>query len=388
MATITATAPVEIWRRIFEHALDHPKLNYSCDPKDLYVFMDNYSSHRDDTEAVYQSLRAVCRSWKALAEEFIHREALLRIRSSASMCLHLSRASRLQCHWYSKLPPGSFRHWLSEATPKLTVLDITILVDGELEEILLEALSAASSLSSIRSLRLRWRGRNPHSLSSQISIGFINLVSLELGVISWPIKPLVLPKLEILIMEMWQGLQDEELLDLTRWSLPALRMLAVRAGHHGQGFKLGIFRPIATKVEALSIIYLEASYSRIPMPRQTGMSLFENFPALQILFIRDMPFIVNDPVPIDHPLAEVHLFSSDSSDPVSLLQSTRIDHGSFDHIVRFKVASVAWRDIRARLSNDRGPRLLVDRHRSFNLELTDKLGCSFEEFTREEDMKT
>ena len=89
--SFTATAPVEIWRRIFEHALDHPKLHYSCDPKDLYEFMNNYSGYKDDTEFIYQSLRAVCRSWKALAEEFIHREALLRIRSPTSTCLHLSR---------------------------------------------------------------------------------------------------------------------------------------------------------------------------------------------------------------------------------------------------------------------------------------------------------
>ena len=385
--SVTAAAPVEIWRRIFEHVLDHPKLHYSCDPKDLYKFMDNYSNHGDDSETVYRSLRAVCRSWKVLAEEFIHREALLRIRSSTSTCLHLSRASRLQCHWYSKLPPGSFQHLLSEATPKLTVLDITIMVDGESENLLLEALSAASSLRSICSLRLRWRGGNPPSLSNRLSVGFTGLVSLELGILSWPLKPLVLPKLEILVMEIWQVPQAEQVQDLTCWSLPSLRMLGVRAGHHGQGFKLGVFRPIATKVEALSIVNIEAQYIRLHSLTQTSMSLFENFPALRTLFIRDAPFIVEDPIPIDHPLAEVHLSNSCTTDSVSLLKSTCLDHGRLDHPVRFITDSVTWKDIRTKFSDDYELQWLVDRHRCLNLVLVDKLGRSFKEFMRENDME-
>jgi len=381
-----ATAPVEIWRRIFEHAFDHPKLHYSCDPKDLYEFMSNYSSHGDDSETIFRSLRAVCRSWKALAEEFIHREALLRIRSLTSTCLHLSRASRLQCHWYSKLPPGSFSVWLREATPKLTVLDVTFLVDGEPETTLLGTLSDASSLTSIRSLRLRWRGRNSPSLSGQISMGFTNLVSLELGVVTWPFEPLSLPTLEILIMEIWQGHMIEGEPDFTRWSLPALRMLGARAGHSGQEFKLGVFRPIATNVEALSIIYPESSYTENHMRKQTGMTLFENFPTLRFLFIRDAPFIVNDPVPIGHPLTEVHISNSNATDPVSLLGLTHIDHGSFGHKVRLMVDSATWKDIRAKFSSDQGPQLLVDHHQSLNLALVDKLGRSFEEYRRDKDI--
>lgn len=375
------TAPVEIWRRIFEHALDHPKLHYSCAPEDLYQFINNYSSLGDDSETVYRSLRAVCRSWKALAEEFIHREALLRIRSSTSTCLHLSRASRLQCHWYSKLPPGSFHHWLSEATPKLTILDITIMVNGESEKLLLDALSATSSLSSIRSLRLRWQGRNQPSLSSHISISFTTLVSLELGNLSWPLEPLVLPKLEILIAEIWQvpGV------DLTCWSLPALRMLGVRAGHHGQGFNYGILRPITTKVEALAIINIERNYAIAQSLKQINMNLFENFPALRILFTRDVPFIVKDPIPIDHPLAEVHLSNSYAINPVSLLELTSSDHGSFDHTIRFIADSVTWKDIRTKFSDDNELQRLVHRHLFLNLELVDKHGRSFKEFTREED---
>lgn len=379
--TNNLTAPVEIWRRIFEHALDHPKLHYSCAPEDLYQFIDNYSSLGDDSETIYRSLRAVCRSWKVLAEEFIHREALLRIRSSTSTCLHLSRASRLQCHWYSKLPPGSFHHWLSEATPKLNILDITIMVNGESEQLLLDALSATSSLSSIRSLRLRWQGRNQPSLSSHISIPFTHLVSLELGNLSWPLEPLVLPKLEILIAEIWQvpGV------DLTCWSLPALRMLGVRAGHHGQGFNYGIFRPIATKVEALSIINIESNYTRSRSLKQINMNLFENFPTLRILFIRDAPFIVKDPIPIDHPLAEVHISNSYATDSVSLLELTSLDHGILDHTVRFIADSVTWKDIRTKFSYDYELQWLVHRHQCLNLELVDKLGRSFEEFTREGD---
>jgi hypothetical protein len=380
-----ATTPVEIWRRIFEHAFDHPKLHYSCDPKDLCEFMSNYSGHGDDSQTNYRSLRAVCRSWKALAEEFIHREALLRIRSLTSTCLHLSRATRLQCHWYSKLPPGSFRHWLSEATPKLNVIDMTFLVDGEPEKMLLDTLSAASSLPSIRSLRLRWRGRNPPSLSSHISMGFTNLVSLEIGILAWPLTPLILPKLEVLIMETWEGYLVEGVPDLTRWSLPTLRMLGVYAGHLEQGFNLGVFRPIATKVEALSIIYSGSSYMKNHMRNKVGMSLFENFPTLRLLFIRDAPFIINDPVPIGHPLTEIHLSNSDATDSVSLLESTRFDHGSFDHNVRFIVDSVTWKDIRARFSSDQGPQLLVDRHRSLNLVVVDKLGRSFEEYLRDKE---
>jgi len=380
-----ATTPVEVWRRIFEHVFDHPKLHYSCDPKDLCEFMSNYSGHEDDSQAVYRSLRTVCRSWKALAEEFIHREALLRIRSLTSTCLHLSCASRLQCHWYSELPPGSFRRWLSEATPKLNVIDITFLVNGELEEMLLDTLSAASSLPSIRSLRLRWRGRNPPSLPTQISMGFVNLVSLEIGMLAWPLEPLILPKLEILIMEIWEGHLVEGVPDLTRWYLPTLRMLGVYAGHPRNGFKLGVFRPIATKVEALSIIYSWSSYANDHMRKQIGMSLFENFPTLRLLFIRDAPFIVNDPVPIGHPLTEVHLSSSDSTDPVTQLESTCFDHGSFDHKVRLIADSVTWKDIRAKFSNDQEPKWLVDRHRSLNLVVVDKLGRSFEEYSREED---
>ena len=378
-----ATAPVEIWRRIFEHAFDHPKLHYSCDPKYLYGFISNYSGHGDDCETVYRSLRAVCRSWKTLSEEFIHREALLRIRSLTSTCLHLSRASRLQCHWYSKLPPGSFRHWLSEATPKLTILDITFHDCVEMEKLLQDTLSAASSLPSIRSLRLRWGGRNPPSLSNQISMGFTNLVSLEIGMLTWPLQPLILPKLEILIMEIWEGYSAEGVLDSARWSLPALRMLGVH--HHSDEFKLGIFRPIATKVEALSIIYSGSSYGRNYRP--PGMVLFENFPTLRLLFIRDAPFIVNDPVPIEHPLTEIHLSNSGATDPVSLLELTRFEHGGFDHEVRLKFDSATWEDLRAKFSSEHGPQLLVDRHRSLNLVVADKLGRSFEEYTRERDIK-
>jgi hypothetical protein len=381
------SAPVEIWRRIFEHAFDHPKLHVSCDPKDLYKFINNYPGHSDDSEAVYRSLRAVCRSWKALAEEFIHREALLRIRSLTSTCLHLTRASRLQCHWYSKLPPGSFCHWLNEATPKLTVLDITFLFEGEPENILLDTLSAASSFPSIRSLRLRWRGRNLPSLSSHLSMGFKNLVSLEIGMLTWPLDPLVLPKLEILIMEMWEGYSVGGVPDLTRWFLPALRMLGVCAGNPGQVFKLEIFRPIAARVEALSIIYPGYRYMENHVPNQIGMGLFENFPTLRLLFIRNASFIVNDPVPVGHPLTEIHLFNSDAIDPVSLLECTRLDHGSFDHKVRFITDSETWKDIRAKFSSDQGPRMLVDRHRSLNLVLVDKLGHSFEDYTREKDIK-
>ena len=383
-----ATIPVEIWRRIFEHALDHPKLHYSCNPKDLYEFMSNYSSHRDDSQTVYKSLRAVCRSWKVLAEEFIHREALLRIRSLTSTCLHLSRASRLQCHWYSELPPGSFRHWLSEATPKLTVIDITFLVGGESEKMLLDTLSAASSLSSIRSLRLRGGGRSPSSLPSLVSTGFTNLVSLEIGMLARPLAPLILPKLEILIMGIWEGYLVEGGPDFTCWSLPTLRMLGVYAGHPVQGIQLGVFRPIATKVEALSIIYSGYSYVNNHMRKQVGMSLFENFPTLRLLFIRDTPFIVNDPVPIGHPLTEVHLSNSGSTDPVFLLESTRFDHGSFDHKVRFVVESVTWKDIRARFSSDQGPQTLIDHHRSLNLVVVDKLGRNFEEYSREKNIKS
>ena len=375
-----ATAPVEIWRLIFEHAFDHPKLHYSCDPKYLNEFMSNHSGHGDDCGTVYRSIRAVCRSWKALAEEFIHRESLLRVLSLTSKCLHLSRASRLQCHWYSELSLGSFRHWLSEATPKLTVLDITFHVDGELEKLHLDALSAASSLPSIRSLRLRWRGRRLPYLSSQISIGFTNLVSLEIGMLTWPLHPLILPKLEILIMEIY-SVEGEP--DLARWSLPALQMLGVH--HHSQEFRLGILRPIATRVEALSII--DSGYGK------TGMSLFENFPILRFLFIRDAPFIVNDPVPNGHPLSEIHLSNSGAAvlgatDLVSQLKNTRIDHGSFDHKVRFMLDSVTWRYIRGKYSNDRGPQLLVDHHLSLNLVVVDKLGRSFEEYTREQEMKS
>lgn len=381
-----ATAPVEIWRRIFEHAFDHPKLHYSCDPKHLNQFMSNYSGHGDDCETVYRSIRAVCRSWKALAEEFIHREALLRIRSLNSKCLHLSRASRLQCHWYSELPPGSFRHWLSEATPKLTVLDITFHVDGEPGKLLSDTLSAASSLPSIRSLRLRWRGRNLPHLSSQISIGFTNLVSLEVGMLTWPLQPLLLPKLEILIMEIWESYSVQGEPDLARWSLPALQMLGVH--HHSQEFKLGVFRPIATRVEALSIIYSGSRYLNSFMRKKLSMSLFENFPTLRLLFIRDAPFIVNDPVPIGHPLTEIHLSNSGATDLVSLLEFTRFDHGCFDHKVQFMVDSATWKDIRAKFPSDQGPQLLVDHHRSLNLVVVDKLGRSFEEYTREKDIKS
>ena len=375
-----ATAPVEIWRRIFEHAFDHPKLHYSCDPKYLNAFINNYSGHGDDCETVYRSVRAVCRSWKTLAEELIHREALLRIRSLTSTCLHLSRASRLQCHWYSKLPLGSFRHWLSEATPKLAILDITFHDGVEPEKLLQDTLSAASSLPSIRSLRLRWRGRNLPYLSSQISMGFTNLVSLEIGILTWPLQPLILPTLEILIMEIWEGYSLEGAPDLASWSLPTLRMLGVH--HHSYEFQLGVFRPIATRVEALSIIYSGSRYARIYMWKPPGMALFENFPTLRLLFIRDAPLIVNDPVPIDHPFTEIHLSNSGATDAVALLESTRFDHGGFDREVQFMVDSATWGDLRAKFSSDQGTQLLVDRHRSLNLVVVDKLGRSFEKYTR------
>jgi hypothetical protein len=383
--SIAATVPVEIWRRIFEHALDHPKLHYSCDPKDLYKFMTNYSDRGDDTETIFRSLRAVCRSWKVLAEEFVHREALLRIRSPTSTCLHLSRASRLQCHWFSKLPPGSFRRWLSEATPKLTILDMTVRVDGESENVLIDTLSAAASLPNIRSLRLRWPSMPklpyPPSLLSQISIGFKNLVSLEFGVLTWSHEPIVLPKLEILIMELWLGYQSGGGDDFTHWSLPALRMLGVRAGcRWHQELKLDIFRPIAAKVEALSIIYLDASKMR----GHTGMTLFENFPALRILFIRDAPLIIKDPVPISHPLMEVHLSTSDAINSIALLASTRLDYGGFDRKVLLIADSVTWKDLTSKFSNVQVMQQLIERHLPLNLVVVDKHCRNFEEPTREE----
>ena len=199
---------------------------------------------------------------------------------------------------------------------------------------------------------------------------------------TWPLQPLILPKLEILIMEIGEGYSVEGVHDLARWYLPALRMLGVH--HYSTELKLGVFRPIATKVEALSIVYSGPGYHR---NYRLGLAIFENFPTLRLLFIHDAPFIVSDPVPIGHPLTEVHLSNSGATDPVTLLESTRVDHGGFDHKVRFMVDSSTWREFRSKFSSDQGLQLLVDRHRSLNMEVVDKLGRSFEEYTRDRDIK-
>src|SRR5258706_11965820 len=97
-----ARTPVEIWTEILSYLVDDPKAHPLCKPIEFedYIF-PHKSPHRFD-EATYETLRAVCCSWRTIVEQGarIPQEVVIQNKTRVSIALS-QNAGYLSISWFN-----------------------------------------------------------------------------------------------------------------------------------------------------------------------------------------------------------------------------------------------------------------------------------------------
>jgi hypothetical protein len=297
-----ARTPVEIWTETLSYLIDDPKAHPLCKLIELedYVYPPESPNHFD--KATYDTLRAVCRSWRTIVEQCAHipQEVVIENKTPISAPL-FQNASYLRISWLrlpSKFPDIS----TAFGAPSCKVIHMHF--ESCLESSLLrDIVQWLAGLPSLRALRLRCDFNMPLSepgvLFSLLSDTCTHLTSLSIGHFMPSPKPLSLPRLKILIMyfDLRFGPLTHSFSD---WNLPELKMLGLtfdnRACHRDANLKP--FCPITKGIKALSLFSFTRPKNIIAYP----IDLEEAFPSLEFLFLGHTPLYLSKPIPPQHPL--------------------------------------------------------------------------------------
>ncbi len=299
-----ARTPVEIWSEILSYLVDDPKAHPLCEPIEFedYVF-PHKSPHRFD-KATYETLRAVCRSWRTIVEQCacILQEVVIQNNTPISNALP-QKVGYLGIQWLKS--PSEFPNFSSAfGAPSCRVIHIEVRFNLD-SNLLRHIILWLAGLPSLRALRLRC-GYNiplskPEVLFRLLSDTCMNLTSLSLS--HFPPSPelLSLPRLKILIFHF-----DLSLGPLTHyfsgWSLPRLIMLGLTfhnlANPTNINVDLNVFGPITKGIKGLSLFAFTRPKYIINFP----IDLDETFPSLEFLFLRNAPLHLYKPIPPQHPL--------------------------------------------------------------------------------------
>ena len=300
-SAVTRT-PVEIWTEILSYLVDDPKAHPLCEPIEFedYVFPPESPHHFD--KATYDTLRAVCRSWRSIVEQCARLPQEVVIRNKTPMSRALSQnASYLGISWLN-LPPEFPEISSTFGAPSCKVIHIQ--VDSELgSNLLRDIIQWLARLPSLRALRLRCDFNLPLSepevLFKLLPNTCANLTSLSIGHFMPSPEPLSLPRLKILIF--YFDLRFGPLKhSFSGWSLPRLIMLGLTFDNLAspRTVNISIFGPITKGIKALSLY----AFIRPKYTTNFPIDLDETFPSLEFLFLGNTPLHLTRPIPPQHPL--------------------------------------------------------------------------------------
>lgn len=310
-----ARTPVEIWTEILSYLVDDPKAHPLCQPIEFedYVFPPESPHHFDI--AAYETLRAVCRSWRTIVEQCacIPQDVVIKNKTPNSKALS-QKASYLGISWFvlpSKFPDIS--SVLGAPTCRVVHIRFDSILDSNL---LRDIIQWLAGLPSLQALRLRCDFNMPLSepkmLFRLLSDTCTNLASLNIGHFMPSAGLLSLPRLKILIFyfDLRFGPLTHSFSD---WSLPKLVMLGLTFDNlvHPRDVNLTIFGPITRGIKALSL----CAITRPKYTMNFSIDLEDIFPSLEFLFLGNTPLHLSKPIPPQHPLHFIK-FSSFHTYPI------------------------------------------------------------------------
>ena len=318
-----ARTPVEIWTEILSYLVDDPKAHPLCEP----IEFEDYVYPSEFDKATYETLRAVCRSWRTIVEQCacIPQEVAIRNKNPTSKALS-QNANYLGISWHNM--PSEFPE-ISSAFGVPSCRVIQIWVEFNLDSNLLRnIIQWLAGLPSLRALRLRCYFNmplnEPEVLFKLLSNTCTNLTSLSIGHFMPSPEPLSLPRLKILIFQF--NLRNGPLThSFSGWSLPRLTMLGLTFDNlaHPRIVGLNIFGPITKGIKALYLYTYPMYTTNFPI------NLDKTFPSLEFLFLRNTPLHLSKPIPPQHPLqfikfSSFHIYPIFSSSVLPPEQHTRL----------------------------------------------------------------
>ncbi|SRR5258706_2813281 len=219
-----ARTPVEIWTEILSYLVDDPKAHPLCKPIEFeeYVFASESLHHVD--EATYETLRAVCRSWRTIVEQCARIPEQVVIRNKTPISKALPQKAGYLGIWWLNMPsefPGISSVF---GAPPCRVIHIRVKSNMG-TNFLRDIIQWLGGLPSLGALRLRFDFNillsEPEVLFKLLSNTCTNLTSLSIGHFRPSPELLSLPHLKILIFDF-----DLSFGPLTHsfsgWSLPTV----------------------------------------------------------------------------------------------------------------------------------------------------------------------
>jgi len=299
-----ARTPVELWIKILSYLVDDGMAHPLCDPIEFEEYNFHTSHGHCFDHSTYELLRAVCQSWKTIAERCARIPQEITVRGITVSERISSRVGHRCVNWFN--PPSTFPN-ISDilGAPSCRVIHIHIhFLPGP--DCLRAITNWIAGLHSLRGLCLlgcaHLPNNNPFKVLFRLLSGTCTrLISLHIGWVKPSAEPLSLPHLRSLIICFSRNPTPFKHY-LSGWKLPSLTMfsLCVDGWQDSTSYMdLNIFLPFTKGIKAL---FLRRLYHPDGVIRSYRIDLEGIFPSLEYIFLYNTPLHLYKPIPPLHPL--------------------------------------------------------------------------------------